>query len=322
MLEIILDNRDGTLWDLSEIATGITWKTSRYGRPSSLDFTIVKNGIYQENAFRYSNGDVVRFVYNGHNIFYGYIFSIDSGKNEDVKITCYDQVRYLLANQTYVLSNISTGDIIRRIAKDFELRVGHIEETGYRIPTMVEDAQKLLDIVEKANVLTMQNTGRNYVFYDDFGELALRNVEDMLVDFYIGDDSLMYDYRSKISIDTDTYNRIILYKDNKDTGKREIFKSQDSDNIARWGVLQLYQSVDENANEAQIKQLLDQLMTVKNRETKSLKIEAIGDPRIRAGCYVPIEIGEYGINQPFLVDECQHRFDGADHTMSLELKVI
>lgn len=322
MLEIILDNRDGTLWDLSEIATGITWKTSRYGRPSSLDFTIVKNGIYQENAFRYSNGDVVRFVYNGHNIFYGYIFSIDSGKNEDVKITCYDQVRYLLANQTYVLSNISTGDIIRRIAKDFELRVGHIEDTGYRIPTMVEDAQKLLDIIEKANVLTMQNTGRNYVFYDDFGELALRNVEDMLVDFYIGDDSLMYDYRSKISIDTDTYNRIILYKDNKDTGKREIFKSQDSDNIARWGVLQLYQSVDENANEAQIKQLLDQLMTVKNRETKSLKIEAIGDPRIRAGCYVPIEIGEYGINQPFLVDECQHRFDGADHTMSLELKVI
>lgn len=322
MLEIILDNRDGTLWDLSEIATGITWKTSRYGRPSSLDFTIVKNGIYQENAFRYSNGDVVRFVYNGHNIFYGYIFSIDSGKNEDVKITCYDQVRYLLANQTYVLSNISTGDIIRRIAKDFELRVGHIEETGYRIPTMVEDAQKLLDIIEKANVLTMQNTGRNYVFYDDFGELALRNVEDMLVDFYIGDDSLMYDYRSKISIDTDTYNRIILYKDNKDTGKREIYKSQDSDNIARWGVLQLYQSVDENANEAQIKQLLDQLMTIKNRETKSLKIEAIGDPRIRAGCYVPIEIGEYGINQPFLVNECQHRFDGADHTMTLELKVI
>nr|WP_150959365.1 hypothetical protein [Aneurinibacillus sp. XH2] len=322
MLEIILDNRDGTLWDLSEIATGITWKTSRYGRPSSLDFTIVKNGIYQENAFRYSNGDVVRFVYDGHNIFYGYIFSIDSGKNEDVKITCYDQVRYLLANQTYVLSNISTGDIIRRIAKDFELRVGHIEDTGYRIPTMVEDAQKLLDIIEKANVLTMQNTGRNYVFYDDFGELALRNVEDMLVDFYIGDDSLMYDYRSKISIDTDTYNRIILYKDNKDTGKREIFKSQDSDNIARWGVLQLYQSVDENANEAQIKQLLDQLMTVKNRETKSLKIEAIGDPRIRAGCYVPIEIGEYGINQPFLVNECQHRFDGADHTMTLELKVI
>lgn len=322
MLEIILDNRDGTLWDLSEIATGITWKTSRYGRPSSLDFTIVKNGIYQENAFRYSNGDVVRFVYDGHNIFYGYIFSIDSGKNEDVKITCYDQVRYLLANQTYVLSNISTGDIIRRIAKDFELRVGHIEDTGYRIPTMVEDAQKLLDIIEKANVLTMQNTGRNYVFYDDFGELALRNVEDMLVYFYIGDDSLMYDYKSKISIDTDTYNRIILYKDNKDTGKREIFKSQDSDNIARWGVLQLYQSVDENANEAQIKQLLDQLMTVKNRETKSLKIEAIGDPRIRAGCYVPIKIGEYGINQPFLVDECQHRFDGADHTMSLELKVI
>lgn len=73
---------------------------------------------------------------------------------------------------------------------------------------------------------------------------------------------------------------------------------------------------------AQIKELLDQLMVIKNRESKSLKLDCIGDIRVRAGCYVPIVIEEYGINQPFLVNECSHRFDGAEHTMSLELKVI
>ena len=322
LLELLIDNKDGNVWDISGIASGIAWKTSRIGRPGSLEFTMIKNGIYQDKGFKYRNGDIVRFRFGDQNVFYGYIFSIDSGKDENVSILCYDQIRYLLAKDTYVLSNVSAGDIIRRIADDFSLRVGRIDDTGYRIPTMVEDGQQLLDIIDKAIVHTLWNTNRNYVFFDDFGELSLRSVEDMLVDFYIGDGSLMYDFRSKVSIDSDTYNRIKLYQDNQETGRREVYLAQDSENIAKWGMLQLYQSVDENLNAAQINEMLQQLVTIKNRESKSLKLECIGDIRIRAGCYVPIVIEEYGINQPFLINECVHLFDGADHTMSIELKVI
>src|SRR5690606_6913229 len=178
-------------------------------------------------------------------------------------------------------------------------------------------------IIDKALVLTLWNTNRNYVFYDDAGALSLRNVESTLLDIIIGDGSLMYDYRTKVSIDNDTYNVVKLYKDNKETGKREVYVAQDSANIAKWGRLQLYQSVDEEMNAAQIQELLDQLITLKNRETKSLRIDAIGDIRVRAGWFVRILIEELGINQPFLVNECTHRFDGANHhTMSLDLKVV
>ncbi|WP_025026332.1 XkdQ/YqbQ family protein [Caldalkalibacillus mannanilyticus] len=322
MLEIILDNKNGVMWDISDIVTSVTWKTSRIGRPGSLEFTLIKGSPFQRGKLEYGTGDVVRMRYKERNVFLGYIFTIDSGKDENVKITCYDQVRYLLSSAAYVFSHATVGDIIRRIAQDFKLQVGHIAETGYRLPSMVEDNQKLLDIIDKAIVHTLWNTNRNYVFYDDFGELCLRNVEDLLVDFYIGDHSLMYNFSSQQSIDSDTYNRIKLYRDNKNTGRREVYMIQDSANIAKWGLLQLYQSVDEKKNMAQIKELLDQLMVIKNRESKSLKLDCIGDIRVRAGCYVPIVIEEYGINQPFLVNECSHRFDGAEHTMSLELKVI
>lgn len=322
MFELLIDNKNGHVWDLSQIVSDITWKTSRIGKPGSLEFTLIKGAIYQSIAFQYNNGDIVRFRYNDQNVFYGYIFSIDSGKDEAVRIVAHDQIRYLLNKDTYVFANETLTGIVKQIADDFNLRTGRIEETGYRIPTMVEDGQALLDIIDKGIVLTLWNTNRNYVLFDDFGELSLRNVEDMLVDFYIGDGSLMYDYRSKVSIDSDTYNKIKLYQDNKDTGKREVYMAQDSANIAKWGVLQLYQSVDEDKNAAQINELLNQLMQLKNRETKSLKIDAIGDIRVRAGCYVPIVIEEFGINQPFLINECTHRFDGTDHTMSLDLKVI
>lgn len=310
------------MWDISEIVTGITWKTTRFGKPGSLDFTLIKKGIYQNVAFQYNNGDIIRFRKDNQNVFYGYIFSIDGGKNEDVRIKCYDQIRYLMAQDTYVFQNVTVTDIIQQIAEDFNLQVGTLADTVYRIPTMVEDGKKLLDMIDKGIVLTEYNTTLNYILFDDFGALSLLNSEDILVPFIIGDGSLMYDYNMKTAIDQDTYNKIKLYKDNKDTGKREIYASQDSANMARWGTLQLYQSVDENLNAAQINQMLEQLMTLKNRESKTLKLNAIGDSRVRAGAYVPIIIEEYGINQPFLVDQCTHSFNGSDHTMNLELKVI
>lgn len=323
MLEILLDNKNGKVWDISKIVTDLSWKTNRFGQPGSLEFTLIKGAVYyQPKDFQYQNGDIIRFRYKNHNVFYGYIFSIESGLDESVKILAYDQIRYLTATDTYVFSNVTATEVIQKIAQDFNLQTGKLEDSVYRIPTMVEDNIALIDMIEKAIVYTLWHTNRHFVFFDDFGSLSLRNVEEMLVDFYIGDGSLLYDYQSKVSIDSDTYNQIKLYRDNQDTGRREVYIAQDSENIAKWGLLQLYQNVDEDKNEAQIKELLDQLITLKNRETKTLKIEAIGDIRIRAGCYVPIVVEEYGINQPFLVNECQHRLDGADHTMSLELKVI
>lgn len=321
MLEILLDNKDGNVWDLSSIVSDITWRTVRVGRAASLEFTMLKNALYQDSAFRISNGDIIRCRDGDRNVFYGYVFSLDSGKDEDVRVLAYDQVRYLLATDTYVFKDVAAADVIKQIADDFGLSTGALADTGYRIPTMVEDGQTLLDIIEKAITYTILNTGRIYVFYDDFGALALRNVEDMRIDLIMGDGSLI-DYGYKQSIDVDTYNKIKLVQDNKETGRRDVYIAQDSANIARWGTLQLYQSVDENRNAAQIGELLQQLIALKNRESRSLQLEAFGDSAVRAGRYVPVMIAEYGVNQYFLIDECVHRYDGTDHTMTLTLKVI
>ncbi|WP_129600481.1 XkdQ/YqbQ family protein [Anaerophilus nitritogenes] len=322
MLEILLDNKNGNVWDISEIVTDISYKTYRIGKPSSLSFTLIKGAIYQDASFSYNNGDIIRMKYENQNVFYGYIFTIDGGKDENVKITCYDQIRYLLAKDTYVFSNTTATNIIKKIANDFSLNVGVMENTGYVIPKMVEDGQKLLDIIDKALTLTLVNSNKNYVFYDDFGLLTIKNVENMLIDFYIGDDSLMYDYKSTKSIDQDTYNKIKLYKDDKKAGKREVYLAQDSSNISKWGVLQLYEKVDEKMNQAQINQMLNQMLKIKNKESKTLRLDCIGDIRIRAGNYVPIVIEEYEINQPFIIDQCTHKINGSEHTMSIDLKVI
>jgi hypothetical protein len=322
MLEILIDNKNGRVWDVSEIAKDLSWTTTRVGRPASVDFTLIGSGVYQDRTFTVQNGDIVQVWKDDVNVFYGYVFSIKTNRDAEISVKAYDQVRYLLNKDAYVFKNVTTGDVIRKIAADFGLKIGRIDDTGYRIPAMVEDGQTLLDIIEKANTLTMSATGRFYVFYDDFGALSLRDVREFAASFYIGDGSLMTGFDFSRDIDQDTYNRIKLYRDNEDTGKREVYMIQDSANIARWGVLQLYESVDEEKNAAQIDEMLQQLARLKNREQRTLKLDAVGDIRVRAGMYLPIYIESLGINQPMMVDEVTHRFDGADHTMNLTLKVI
>lgn len=322
VLEVLLDNKNGIVWDISGISGDLTWSTARTGTPASVNFSLLADGLYQDKAFTINNGDVIRVTQDGTNVFYGYVFSIKHNSVGEVSVKAYDQVRYLLAKATYAFKGKTATQIIQQIAAEFQLKTGRIDNSGYVLPTFAADAQSALDIIEQAITQTLISTQKHYVFFDDFGGLSLRLVDDFVSVFYIGDASLLTDFNYTRDIDSDTYNRIKLYRDNKDTGKREVYAAQDSANIAKWGVLQLYESVDEQLNEAQIKERLAQIVQLKNREMQSLKLEAIGDVRVRAGTYVPIIVDALDFQQPMLVDEAKHSFTGNDHKMTLTLKVI
>ncbi|GIP35510.1 hypothetical protein [Paenibacillus sp. J2TS4] len=322
MVEILLDNKNGNVWDITHLVSNLTWTTSRIGKPASLDLTFIRGGLYEERSFEVNNGDIVRFRKEDENVFYGYVFSIDRGIDESVRLKAYDQVRYLLSNDYYRFTDVTATQIIQTIAEDNQLKVGTLDDTGFRIPTLLEEDKKLLDIICKAIDLTLISTKRIYVFFDDYGELSLRSVENMRVDFALGEKSLLYDYQYSRSIDKETYNRVKLSQENKEENTKKIYIAQDSANIAKWGQLQLYKTVDEQLNYAQISEMLDQLIQLKNREQKTLQVDALGDIRLRAGCIVPILIDELDINQTFLVDQCSHKIEGANHTMTLELRVI
>lgn len=321
-MEILVDNKNDTVWNMTEVASDLTWKTTRIGKAASIEFNYIDASIYQDPWFKISNGDIVRVKYKGANVFYGYIFMIDGGKDEAVKITAYDQTRYLMNKDTYVFKNVTATQVIQKIASDLNLKTSKLEDTKYNIPTLVEDDQSLMDIICKALDSTLIATTQNYVLFDNFGQLTVRNIKDMVSDFVIGDDSLMTDYDYKVSIDSDTYNRIKIVQDNKETKKRDVYITQDSKTIAKWGRLQYFQKANEKLNAAQINDMMKRLLEHKNREQKTMSIKAIGDIRIRAGYFVPVIIEKKKINSYFLVDECTHEFNGDDHIMTLNLKVI
>ncbi|MGL5715051.1 MAG: XkdQ/YqbQ family protein [Paraclostridium sp.] len=310
-LEIIIANGN----DLYEpiVEDGITFETIRKGSPGKLSLSIIKDDV-----INFEEGNAIRVKYKGVNVFYGFIFSKKRNKENIIQVTAYDQLRYLKNKDTYVYENKTASEVIKMIAKDFKLEVGQIDDTKYKIPTRIEEDRTLFDMILGPLDDTVENTKEMYIFYDDFGKLTLKHVNSLKLDTLIDGDTIEdFDYSS--SIDGNTYNQIKLSKENKDTGKRDIYITKDSSNINKWGILQYFESVDENVN---AKEKADALLKLYNQKVKSLDVkEALGDIRVRGGCLVPtvLNLGDMILQKYMLVDKVVHKFSNNQHTMDLTL---
>lgn len=295
---------------------GIEWTTQRIGEAGKLVFTLIKD----ENI-SFSEGAHVRLTVDGINVFYGFVFEKSRDKNHHIQCTCYDQLRYLKNKDTYVYTNKTASELIKMIAGDFNLNLGSIEDTGFKIAQRVEDNKTLFDIIYNALDLTLISTGKLFVLYDDFGKLTLKNIESMKLDTIIDEDTAEnFDYTS--SIDGDTFNQIKLVYDNKETGKRDVFITKDSNNINQWGVLQYYEVIQKGMNGKAIADTLIDSKTGKNRKTRHLDINnAFGDLNVRAGSSLPVSLnlGDIVTNNYLVVDSCTHKFYENYHTMDLHL---
>ena len=247
-----------------------------------LEFTVLK-----DDTLKFEEGAVVRLRIDSTNVFFGFVFKKSYDKEKNIKVTAYDQLRYLNNKDTYVYKNKTATELVKMIANDFNLNVGQMDDTYHKIATKVEDNQTLFDIIQNALDDTLMNRSEIYVLYDDFGKLRLSYVEFLKVGILIDAETAeTLDYSS--SIDGETYNKIKLVRENEETGKRDVYIAQHGVNMNTWGVLQYFDTVDENEN-ASAK--ANALLKLYNKKTKGLKVNGVlGDLRVRAGSLVVVQL--------------------------------
>lgn len=314
-LELLVQGKGGGSLSSPPVEGEIKWETERRGVPGKLTFTIADTG-----GLTLEEGAAVRMRWKGQNVFYGFLFSQKRSKDLLVSCTAYDQLRYLKNKDTYVYIGKSASELIAMLAADFHLQTGSLEDTGFKIAQRVEDNKTLFDIIYNALDLTLQNTGKLFVLYDDFGKITLKNIESMKLDTLIGPETAEnYDYQS--SIDGDTYDQIKLVFSNQKTGKRDVYLTKDTGNINKWGVLQYFDTLDEKEN-GQAK--ADALLKLYNQAAKSLTVKgAFGDIRARAGASVPVMLdlgGGTKISNYMVVEKARHSFENGLHQMDLTLR--
>lgn len=319
--ELLIQNKgSGKMWELSNSVESVSWSTERTGSSGKLEFSVVKAG-----DLSFTEGDPVRFSVDGQLQFYGWVFTKSKDRWGVIDVTCYDRLRYLKANGSYNFYDRKVGDMIREIAADLQVDVSSLADTGYAIPSFCKEDESCLDIIGEAVQQTLLNTGDIYVFFDDGNGLALRRPEDMISNVVIGENSLVTDYTYETDIDEQTYNSVKLARPNEDTGRADVLVVQDSFNIGNWGLLQLYQTVDGDVNDAQMREQAQRSLEYYNRRKRSLKVESLGVPGLRAGQMVLMKIpglGDINLDQYVLLDKVDHTWENGTHTMNFETLVI
>ena len=208
----LLIQHQGTIM-LPPVVENVSIEWERQGQPGKLIAEVVKTP-----GLSFQEGDPCRFSVDGTPVFYGFVFEKSrKGSTDDIiQITVYDQLYYLKNKDTYVYTNKTAADVIRMIAEDFQLNVGDLEDTGYTIGSRVEDNQTLFDIIQTALDETLKATSQMYVLYDDVGKLTLKNIGSMKLGVLIDEDTAGdFDYKSSIA--SQTYDKIKLSYENKET---------------------------------------------------------------------------------------------------------
>lgn len=304
--------------DYADVASKIELTTQRFDNPASLSFTCL-----EDSGIAISEGSSVELSVSGKKLFKGYVFTAERNREGEVSYTARDQLRYLKSNASHLFQNMTLPQIIQQVVKNFGLKVGEMEDPGYVFPYLDKENETCMDIIFDAVSQAIVQTGKIYNFYDDCGKLTLKEAKNMYIQTMIGDKSLVTDYTYKRDIDSNTYNRVKLVRKNEKSGRTDVYIHEDTDTIKTWGLLQYYDEVDENLNEAQIDEMCKQYLQYYNRVLQTITIDAIGIPGLRAGMIIPVKLGtikELSVVRLMLTEKVTHTFEDGGHTMSIEVK--
>lgn len=322
----LYDNVNEKAYDISSIIVGgCTISSFITDQPGKCTFQIMRD----ESPIFYE-GATVAIKVDGKGIFKGYVVKFkQTGSDDTIEVTCLDQLMYLRNKDAKVFEYMTCSQIFKKICNEWLLKYKIVDESNYICAPRTFDNKTLYEMIKTSQSDTLINSGEFYIIRDNFGTLEHISVKSLNAGVIIGDNMGLLDYDYESSIDSDTYNQIKLYRDNTKTKKREVFIVNDTinrgDTLKRWGILQLYEKVDDALNKAQIEDKARKMLNFYNRPKKTLKLESIGSFNVFAGsiiqCYISELENDKTFNGYLLVTECTHTLNNEEHTMSLRAEV-
>lgn len=307
-------SRSGKQYE-APILEGFQWETERTGTPGKLTFTVVKT-----DGLAFHEGDRVRFIYGGKIVFVGFIFQKHRNRDHHIDVTAYDQIRYLKNKTSYVMQNVRADQVLSRICSDYNIAMRDLPNTGYVISKFEQSNKTMLDIILEALELTHMATRRMFYLYDDAGFLALGEIAKSHIGLTIHEDTAEdFDYTT--SIDSDTYNRIVVVDGEGKSGENLVIAEDNAPggNQEKWGVLSHY--VD-SSNISNPQEYARNLLKYHNRVSRELKVTGqLGDIRARAGTriYLYLDIGDKHVTWDMVIEKAVHTFEYGHHKMDLTL---
>lgn len=308
-------------YDLSEIVGDVVWTTGLDSQPGTFVFTMLTDPSVFLQA-----GDIIECHADNKKLFKGKVFRRQKDKEAKWQVTAYDNMRYLKNEDTLLFDASSSSTRFKKICQTQNVPYKILQASTYNCTPVIEDKHTYFAMLQSAFDETRQGFGLRYAVWDNFGTLEHFDLNAKITKLVIGDESLLLNYDYEASID-EAYNAVKVMREDKDKNKREIYSAKHDGNIAKWGRLQLVETIsDADLNSSQLQKQANDLLKAHNVEAKTLTLEAVGSLDIRAGNSFILRLADLqkdgvGKDSLALVTKCRHAL-GSAHVMDLEVEVI
>ena len=283
--------------------------------PSRMDFSVIK-----QKDYTIQEGDRVTVTKKvdgkQYNIFYGFIFSKSLGKDDVLKLTAYDQLRYFKNKHLLIYENLTLGGVFKKCCEDFNLNYVIKADNTTKIAYRAEIDKSLFDITQYALDYAFTKDSRIFIIYDNFGVLTLNRIVNM--NRFVGDNKKASDFSYETSIDNETYNKILVYKEFDKTNFQKVI-SENKSLESQWGTLQLVQKADNDVMNMQ--NIADNLLRDKSKKEETFSLNDLPCKTwIKAGdaVLIELEVNNKKVSQYMLVQSIKHKFN-ALHTADIKL---
>lgn len=339
-IEIFATSRStGQQWDIGDICEQIKIDWKLEGNAGSMDITCIK-----DSDVDLVEGDVVSLRVNGVNFFYGWVFKKEMNAYDSVNYKIYDIKRYLAYKDVDVTGNETVDECFKRVCTMADIKHKVVHTSDYIIPGKIHDGESYNNMLQFAMTHTSIGTNgvQRFCTRANGEVLELIDSAQQQTDIILGDESLLTDYKYSTDIEN-TYTWFKVQREvasesdkkkKKDDGLTETQKvllrktlvSQHDENVKKWGVLQYYEKLDSKWTDAQLAQHLQLLENAYGRQTRSLKLECLGDLECIPGNMVTVIISDLESESVAqgalcLITSATHTFTHNDHIMSLEVEV-
>ena len=325
-------------WDIGGICEQIKINWVLEGNAGSMDISCVR-----DKEIDLVEGDIVSLRVNGVNFFYGWVFKKEMSAYESVSYKVYDIKRYLAYKDVDVTGNETINEFFERVCKMANIPYKVVHTSDYVIPGKIHDGESYNTMLQFAIDHTFIGTGQRFCVRPNGKVLELIDTSQQQTDIIIGDESLLTDFKYSTDIEN-TYTafkvqREVASESEKSKKKKEnelsktqkvllrkTLVAQNPENIKKWGVLQYYEKKDSKWTDAQLAQHLQLLQNAYGKQTKTLKLDCLGDTDCIPGNMITVlitDLEEEKVAQGTycLITGASHTITHNDHTMSLDVEV-
>lgn len=311
--------------DITELVEQIEWSGRKGAAPRTLKVSLLDSSEYDRSGIDVQKGHNILFQWNGESMFYGMVLRQEDSENRIMNITAYDVCRYLANNKdSFTYENKTLTYIFRDVCERFQLPVGNVVESSYKIDKVSGLMSTPWDLLCDAMLETFQYSGERYYIYADTDKINLVKRRETMIKWIVEAGSNLITYK-RLQDFSNIKTRVKLIGD-----KDAVILTETDENLEN--VFGIYQDVDKpnkDLSTSKYKQIAQNKLKFDGRPDCYIQITGIGITDCISGCSLKLIIPEIDINDIFYIDEDTHIFEqnklsingGFNHTMKLKVRL-